>query len=82
MTSLLHRAVEGPVADDRASALPAFLLLLAGGVSWGVAEAQRQRCASPSPFFLTNSGGLSVGRYPAGRDWWGGERVVGGVVYV
>ena len=24
--------------------------------------------------------GCQLGGYPAGRDWWGGERVVGGVV--
>jgi hypothetical protein len=38
-----------------------------------------RRRASPSPFFLADSGGLSVG-YPAGRDLWGGERIVGGVL--
>ena len=37
VTSLLHRVVEGPVADDRTYAFPVILLLLSGRVSWGVA---------------------------------------------
>ena len=41
VTSLLHRAVEGPVADDGASAFPAILLWLAGVVAWEVSEAGR-----------------------------------------
>jgi hypothetical protein len=41
VTSLLHHAVEGPVADDGASAFPAILLWLAGGVLWEVAVAGR-----------------------------------------
>jgi hypothetical protein len=38
-----------------------------------------RRRASPSPFFVADSGGL-LGWYPVGRDWWGGDRVVGGVL--
>jgi hypothetical protein len=36
-----HGGGAGPVTDDRASAFPAFLLWLAGGVSWEVAVAGR-----------------------------------------
>jgi hypothetical protein len=36
VTSLLHHAVEGPIADDRTSVLSSILLLLVGAsVVWG-----------------------------------------------
>ena len=41
VTSLLHHAVEGPVADDRMSSFPPALLLLAGDVSCGAVVAGR-----------------------------------------
>jgi hypothetical protein len=59
VTSLLHRAVEAPVADDRASAFPAFLLWLAGGVTWEVAAAGRA------------SVGAGPGRGPPPAAWRG-----------
>jgi len=39
VTSLLHHAVEGPVADDRMSSFLPALLLLSGDVSCGAAVA-------------------------------------------
>ena len=39
--SLLHRAVEGPVVEDRTSGLPASCCCRRGGLSWGVAAAGR-----------------------------------------
>jgi hypothetical protein len=131
VTSLLHRAVEGPVADDRASAFPALLLWLAGGVAWEVAAAGRAGAGPgrgspptawrgaavlppslvaggvgayaptvggglrsgaalvdvrldvgplPPRFSLPTVAGCRLGGFPAGRDRWDGERVVGGVL--
>jgi hypothetical protein len=39
-----------------------------------------RRRASPAPFFLATVAGCRLGGYPAGRDRWGGERDVGGVL--
>ena len=47
---MLYHAVEGPVADDGASAFPAILLWLAGGVLWEVAVAGRSAAGTgPGP---------------------------------
>jgi hypothetical protein len=54
---LLHVTVEGPVADDRASAFPAFLLWLAGGVTWEVVSAGRSEV------------GAAPGRGPPPAAW-------------
>ena len=149
---MLHRVMEGPVADDRMSSFPPALLLFAGDVSCGAAVAGRgvagaehgrgpqpavwrgaavlRRRWPPSPcrgaavdcvLLLGGvagavrgcdacravSGGLQseaalidvrldvgslpprsssptvagcrLGGFSVGRDWWGGERIVGGV---
>jgi hypothetical protein len=57
VTSLLHHTVEGPVADNWATAFPAILLWLAGGVSWEVADEGR------------SVAGAGPGRGPSPAAW-------------